>query len=247
MKHRHYTFGLAFLLYSLVTAAALGTKSHSPVVYGRTPGLAGTASPTQDVVNPAFVVTEDQVRKAFDEAELRGENNQTISVGEEHSANVVAQNPLGGTENLKLSVLFLSPLDQARAKGYEFGLVAKNRTPADRKDFEDRAVTTTTAGSNEVRFRLFLQQPKNADANIPSITFELVNQDGKRIAPTTLPGSMAAAPKDLIGSIALALEGEPLAFPLFDGAVPSLTSKMKKMTLAVAIDGAAQNPEYRLQ
>jgi hypothetical protein len=57
---------------------------------------------------------------------------------------------------------------------------------------------------------------------------------------------MVAAPKDLIGSIALALEGEPLAFPLFDGTVPSLTSKMKKMTLAVAIDGAAQNLEYRL-
>jgi hypothetical protein len=209
--------------------------------------MALTSSPTPEAAHPVFIVTADQVRKAFDEAELRGENNQTLSVGEEHSANVVAQNPMGGTESLKLRVLFLSPLDQARAKGYEFGLVAKNRTPADRKDFEDRAVTTTTAGRNEVRFRLFLQQPKNADANIPSIAFELVNQDGKRIAPTTLPGSMAAAPKDLIGSIALALEGEHLAFPLLDGAVPSLTSKMKKMTLAVAIDGAAQNLEYRLQ
>ncbi len=205
------------------------------------------ASQTLESPHPSFLVTPDQVRKAFDEGELRGENNQTISVGEEHSVNVVAQNPLGGTENLKLRVLFLSPLDQARAKGYEFGLVAKNRTPADRKDFEDRAVSTTTIGSNEVRFRLFLQQPKNADANIPSITFELVNQDGKRIVPTTLPGSMVAAPKNLIGSISLALEGEPLAFPLFDGAVPSLTSKMKKMSLAVAIDGAVQNLEYRLQ
>src|SRR5262249_21115115 len=94
-------------------------------------------TPTQVTVNKIFAVTEKDLRQAYDDYEAKGEKKQTVSLGQKQSLFVTAQTSTGGTETLKLTVMFLSPLDQARNKGYQFGLVAKQRTPEDRKDSEN--------------------------------------------------------------------------------------------------------------
>lgn len=246
---RNMTFALQLMLsLSLIlTAGCQRNQSQSPNSSERSLNLAATTSPPQDVVNPAFVVTADQARKAFDEAELRGEKQQGISVGEEKSINIAAQNPLGGTETLKFSVLFLTPVEQARAAGYKFGLVAKQRTPADRKAFEDLSISKAVKGSSAVSFRVFLQQPTNEDATIPSITFQLVDKNGSHVAPITKPTSFVAPARDIIGAVGLAENGQELTFPLFADSTPRLTDKMKKMALVVSVDDAEQTLEFQLR
>lgn len=247
MKHRPYAFALIISLVFIVAAACQRDQSKSPNSSEMTLSIAAAASPTQDVVNSAFVVTADRVRKAFDDVELRGEKKQGISVGEEKAINLSAKDQLGKAETLKFSILFLTPLEQARAAGYSFGQNAKGKTAADRKDFEDRTISTVIANGNEVAFRVFLQQPKNEDVAIPSFAYRLIDKDGARVGPITEPSSLIALGKDLPGTVGLAQEGEKLTFPLFAGSVPNLTARMKKMTLIVEINGKEQGLEYALE
>src|SRR6202040_3176395 len=121
-----------------------------------------------------------------------------------------AKDQMGKLENLKFSVLFLTPLEQAKAAGYNFGLVARERTAADRKDFEDRLVSRIVAHSNELTFRVFLQQPKNEDVTIPTIAFQLLNANGNRVLPLSQPNSYVAQGRDIIGAVALAENGQPV-------------------------------------
>jgi hypothetical protein len=246
MKNRIYAGALLISLVFIVAATCKEKQSQSLAKSDRAATMLATASPTPDSPNPAFVVTPDQVRKAFDDAELRGENKQGINLGKEASINVTAKDQLGKLENLKFSVLFLTPLGQARADGYEFGLVAKGRTPADRKDFEDRSVSRIAAHNNEVTFKVFLQRPSNEDATIPPITFILLDAKGNRVTPLSQPDSFVSKGKDIIDIVALAKNGQPLTFPLFVGTAPTLTAKMKKMTLIVTVDGKETSLEYAL-
>jgi hypothetical protein len=236
------------LFFSFASSTAVGRRNQpaSPNMAGSTP-VTAIASVTPQVANPAFVVTADQVRKAFDDAELRGEKQQGIKVGEEKSISIPAKDQMGTIENLKFSIVFLNPLEQGKADGYSFGLVAKQRTPADRKDFEDRSVGRITNHSNEVLFKVFLQQPKHDDESIPSITFNLVNSNGNRVIPLSQPTSYIAAGRDIIASVALAQEGQPVVFALFAGANPNLPSSMKKMVLVVAMDNQEANLEFALK
>lgn len=191
-------------------------------------------------VNPMFSVTEAQLRAAFADYVSRGEKKQKVAVGEERSADVSVE---GGS--LKLRVLFLPPLEEAKARGYSFGLVAKQRTPEDRKAFEDVAIKRILQRTQQVDFRVFLQQTNDDDAAIPTITFKLLDKDGQRINPTTQPTSFTAG-RDIITAVALAEEGQELSFPLFSSTRPALTAEMDKMSLVVSVGGAEQTLEYRL-
>jgi hypothetical protein len=194
-------------------------------------------------VNPLFSVTEAQLRAAFADYVSRGEKKQKVAVGEERSADVSVEGTHG---SLKLRVLFLPPLEQAKARGYSFGLVAKQRTPEDRKAFEDVSIKRILQRTQQVDFRVFLQQANDDDAAIPTITFKLVDKDGQQINPTTQPTSYTAG-RDIITAVALAEEGQELSFPLFSGTHPYLTGEMDKMSLVVSVGGAEQTLEYRLR
>jgi hypothetical protein len=195
-------------------------------------------------VNPMFSVSEAQLRAAFADYVSRGEKKQKVAVGEERSTDVSVEGT-HGSGSLKLRVLFLPPLEQAKARGYSFGLVAKQRTPEDRKAFEDVSIKRILLRTQQADFRVFLQQADNDDAAIPTITFKLVDKDGQRVNPTTQPTSYTAG-RDIITAVALAEEGQELSFPLFSGARPYLTGEMDKMSLVVSVGGAEQTLEYRL-
>lgn len=208
--------------------------------------MSATNLRTDDVVNPAFVVTADQLRKAFDDAELRGEKKQAISIGELKSVDISVQNQLGKKETLKLSILFLKPLEQARAKGYLFGTRALGKSGSDRKEIEDGDIATIVSNSKRVVFRVSLQSPKDEDSAIPPIAYSLTDKNGGRIEPIVRPDSLVAAGKDLLGIVELAEEGEQLVFPLFAGDAPNLTATMQKVSLIVEINGTEQGLDYVL-
>src|ERR1700754_4357367 len=76
----------------------------------------------QETLHPAFTFTEDQLRRAFADFEKRGKRHEQVSIGEEHTVSVTAMGPSGNRESLKMSVVFLSPLWQARKSGSNVGL-----------------------------------------------------------------------------------------------------------------------------
>jgi len=211
------------------------SKTTAPANANRS-GTQPAAPAATGAVNPTFSVTEDQLRAAFNDYVSRGEKKQNVSVGEEQSASVNAQ-------GAKLRVLFLPPLEQAKAKGYTFGLVAKQRTPDDRKAFENVSVSRILQRTQQVDFRVFLEDDGGAD---PVVSFELLDKDGQRIKPTTKPGSFSAG-ADIITAVALAEQGQELSFPLFNGTRPYLTDEADKMRLVVSVDGTQQTLEFRLK
>jgi hypothetical protein len=204
-----------------------------------------TPTPTQESVNKVFDVTEDDLRKAYDSYEAKGEKNQTVSLGQKQSLFVTAKTITGGTETLKLTLMFLSPLDQARNKGYQFGLVAKTRTPEDRKAVEKAVISLIRADMNQIAFRVWMDQPKDPNASLPSISYELINKDGQRIKATTDPGAPVFTGHP-IEDTAMAEEGSPLTFPLLNGTTPNLTNTMAKMVVVVKIDAKEANLEFKL-
>ena len=199
------------------------------------------------VVNSVFVITLEQVRNIFDDYEVRGEGKHPVTIGERQVLNVSGKGRLGTAETLKLSVLFLPPAEQAKVDGYTFGLVAKNRTPADRKAYEDRSVGRITARSNEVSFRVYLDQPEDDSVNIPPIAFELMSQGGGRIRPTTQPTDYLVGGRDIIAAAALAQNGQPLIFPLLSGSTPFLTNKMDQFSLIVNVDDVEETLAFQLK
>jgi hypothetical protein len=241
------TIALTPCVCMLLVAACQRNQTQPQNTSGRTLSMSATNLSTDDVVNPAFVVTADQLRKAYDEAELRGEKKQAISVGEVKSIGISVQNQLGKTETLKLSILFLKPLEQARVRGYLFGTHAQGKTESDRKASEDSDIAAIVSKSKGVAFRVSLQSPKDEDSAIPPIAFSLTDKNGARIEPVVRPGSLVAAGKDLLGIVELAEEGEQLSFPLFAGATPNLTATMQKVSLIVEINGKEQSLDYTLE
>ena len=245
MKIRYYTLWLLLLIACFAVATnRLGASPSSSIK--PTMKLAYPSPTPQETVPAIFNVTPKDARKAFDEYEARGEKGQQVGIGEKQTLTVVAQGS-HGPENLKLTILFLPPLAQARQKGYEFGLVAKQRTPADRKDFEDTALKMIIQESNNVAFRVWLDQPKDSSATAPTLSFHLLDKVGQRINPTDEPTAFVFSGKDLLGDMAIAQDGLPLIFPLRNGAAPNLTSKMNMMTVVLGMDGAERNLEFHLK
>lgn len=235
----------SLILFVLLLTFATGyaPNQHQQAVHLDTISLTESTSPTE-APPPIFVVNDTQVRKAFDEAELRGEKKQAITVGTENSITINAKDQMGKLESVNFSIIFLPPLHQARAAGYSFGLVAKNRTPADRLAFENLSVSSIIKHSNEVTFKVFLQQPTNEDAAIPLIHFELIDKNGNRVVPLSEPSSYVAG-KDIIGSVALAENGQPVTFPLFS-ASPNISATMKTITLVVKVDESETSLQFAL-
>jgi len=243
MKHQICVF--AMLVALLPLARTEGNRNTASPKLTST-GAVSAGSPIPTGIHPAFLVSETQLRKAFDDAELRGEKQQGMNAGEIQVMNIMAQNPLGGTETLQLRILFTTPLDQVAIRGYSFGLVAKTRTPADRKAYEDLSIKRVMNNMSQAIFHVFLQQPKNSDASIPGIHFKLLDHNGSVIDPLDEPTSYLAPDKDPIGAVALEQDGQPLTFPNTINGLPAITAEMTKLTLTVMVDGQPGKLNFKL-
>lgn len=191
--------------------------------------------PAQDAVNRVFDVTQENLRAAFDDGRALAQGSPTIRVGQKQSLNVSAPTQRG-TETLELTVTFFSPLDQARLEGFRLGRGAPSRTPRPPPQ-ENSAVTTIFDHRNEVRFEVQLGQPRERNAIIPTFSYALLDKDGNRISPTSEPDALLDEGHNLL------VPPPTLIFPVFNGAIPSLTSRMDSMVLIVKVD----SQEHRLQ
>jgi hypothetical protein len=231
---------LFFLVILFATACATNQSGNANST-GNSLASQPAPPPAQDAVNRVFDVTQQNLRAAFDDGRALAQRSPTIHVGQEQSLNVSAQ-VLRGTETLKLTVTFLSPLDQARREGFERGGGAQPRTPVPTPT-EDTALTMFFENRSRVDFRVRLQQPSDSNAGLPTFSYALLDKDGDRIPPTEEPGPLLDNPEShgLLGDFDPA--GSPLIFPVFNGAIPNLTSRMDTMVLIVRVD----SDEHRLQ
>jgi len=244
LKTTCFCLGIMVSISLIQNRTSLSSSTDRAAFESATPSPSPT--PTSNAMNSKFVVTEGQVRKTFDTFELKGEKQSKVGIGEEKSLTVMAQSALP-PQSLVLSMRFLSPLDQAAKFGYELGLVAKNRTPADRKDFEDRMVARIVEQSNKAVFMVKLLPVPDPQLNVPTISFTLLDRNGANISPTTEPHSYAASPNDLFATVVLEEEGQELVFPIADNSGSRISNEMQKMTLTVVVDGQSQGLQYNLK
>jgi hypothetical protein len=239
---------LALTLFFLIILSATGcVTNQSENAKSTVNGLdAPTAPPpAQDAVNRVFDVTQQNLRAAFDDGRALAQRSPTLRVGQEQSLNLSAQ-VLRGTETLKLTVTFLSPLDLARREGFARGGGAPPRTPVPTPP-EDTALTMFFENRSRVDFRVRLQQPRDRDASLPALSFALIDKDGNQISPTEGPGPLLENPEshDRLGDFDPA--GSPLIFPVFKGAIPNLTSSMDTMVLIVRVDSDEHRLPFQLR
>ncbi|MBV9925262.1 MAG: hypothetical protein JOZ96_09630 [Acidobacteria bacterium] len=202
--------------------------------------MAATAA-AQETLHPAFTVTEDQLRKAFADFEKKGKRHERVTFGEEHAASVQVSGPTGNRESLKLSVVFLSPLWQARKSGYEFGLVARTRTEADRADFLRVVLQRIKSRAGLASFEVTLAPPRDSNVTPPQVSFVMLGSGGARIDPSARPQF------DIPGRDILASPVETLTFKVGTAAAPLVTNKMEKLVVVVNPGEGEQRLEYDLK
>jgi len=196
-------------------------------------------TPVPETVNRVFDVTPQNVRGAFEDGRrLRTDPK----FGQEQSVDVTAQ-VLTGTETLKLTITFLSPLNLARRAGFH----RRGESPPGPDDME---LTTIFQNRSQVDFRVRLQQPRrDTQPNLPTLSYALLDKDGNPISPTDKPVTETLIDNrenhDLLQ--AFEPEGLPLVFPVFNNAIPNLTNRMDTMVLIVKVGSDEHRLQFRLQ
>lgn len=202
--------------------------------------LAPPVAAAQETLHPAFTFTEEQVHRAFADYENKGKRHEKVIIGEEHVVSVPAVGPLGNRESLKMSVVFMSPLWQARKSGYEFGIVARSRTDADRKDFIRAVINRLNRRSDVAYFEVTLEPPKDSNIGPPQVSFALLSRSGDRIEPSVRPQFVFP------GRDILADRVEPLSFRVGSAASPLITNKLDKMVVVVDPGDGERRLEFNL-
>lgn len=200
--------------------------------------VAGDRMMSGRAANPLFNPSLEQVDKAFSQGESLAKNSGKKPLGESKVLEVHVQ----GHKPLKLSIFFMSPLAEARNKGYDFGK-RPGGTVADRAEVinlitkklnRDVTFFTDLPISNEVS--------NDDNASLPSISFELLDGAGGRVRPREQPGFQIPPQHDLLASNEFWV-----SFPLQGSAGPHITDKMDSLTLVVRIGDDEQELVFNLK
>jgi hypothetical protein len=206
---------------------------------GRPFDSTGNSLSERSAVPGIFSPSEDQIIKAFAAGEILAKTvSSKANFGQEQVLNV----PIPGHNPLKLSITFMPPLEEAKSKGYEFGK-RQGRTPderAERMRLLKKNVNRAVSFKADLPIPSEIQEDENA--NLPSISVELINVDGQMIEPESQPRFEIPSPKELLAS-----SEQWFSFPLYQGNSPNLTDKMNKMTLVIKIGGEERRSEFRLK
>jgi len=231
--------GLTLFLVVLVVATCATNQSGNANRTVSSFDSQASPTPVPETVNRVFDVTPQNVRGAFEDGRrLRTDPK----FGQEQSVDVTAQ-VLTGTETLKLTITFLSPLNLARRAGFH----RRGESPPRPDDTE---LTTIFQNRSQVDFRVRLQQPRrDTQPNLPTLSYALLDKDGNPISLTDKPVTETLIDNrenhDLLQ--AFEPEGLPLVFPVFNNAIPNLTNRMDTMVLIVKVDSDEHRLQFRLQ
>lgn len=208
--------------------------------------LPSAAVYSQVKVHRAFLgLSADKVRSEFadyeakgkrcDQDERQGKKCAAISFSPEMPLNIPVQG-IRGVELLTFRVSISTPRSQVREMGYQFGKVARQRTPADRADILDRLVVRMQENPTAIVLIFKLVAQPQSDTSLPSFGFAIENEKGGKLWSISQP-DFGCSDKDLICQAALQESGQPVSFPLFTqpGSVPFLDDTMKTLTLVVNV------------
>jgi hypothetical protein len=211
----------------------------------------------QPRVHPAFAaLTEPQVTSEFADYEAKGKKcaedrarNKAcaaVKFSPEQPLNIPMQGSLGG-ELLTFSVSIAPPKSQVRKFGYEFGLVARQRTPADRADVLRRLVARMQGDPSGITFTFKLIARRDWSESLPPFTFAIVNESGSKVWSSSQP-DFECGERDIICQVGLKESGVTIAFPFFlpPNRMPFITDAMRVLKLIVTLDGQDEPIDFDL-
>src|SRR5829696_1539486 len=185
--------------------------------------------------------------KQCSEDERQGRKCAAITFSAEKPLNIPVQGMRGGAELLTFRVSISTPRSEAREIGYEFGKLARQRTPADRADILDRLVVRMQENPTTIVFFFRLIAQPESDTSLPGFSFAIVNEVGSKLWSTSQP-DFVCPEVDLICRAVLQLSGQPVAFPLFTqpDSVPFVNDTMRTLTLVVIVDDHEERIQFDL-
>ena len=212
---------------------------------------------SQAPVHRAFRgLSAQQVRSEFANYETKGKQCAQdqrqgkkcaeISFSAEKPLNIPVQGRQGA-EWVTFRVRISTPLSQVREMGYEFGMVARQRTPADRADILDRLAIRMQEKPTTIVFVFRLIRRPEWETQLPGFTFAIMNEGGGKLWSTSQP-DFSCHEIDLTCRAVLQLSGQPVAFPLFTqpDSVPFVNDTMGTLTLVVSADDNEERIQFDL-
>ena len=212
---------------------------------------------SQVAVHGAFTgLSPEQVRSEFEDYEKKGKKCDqdkrqgkkcaAISFSSEKPLNIPVQG-IRGAELLTFRVSISTPRSQVREIGYEFGKVARQRTPRDRADILDRLAIRMQKQPTTIVFVFKLIARADWSTSLPGFSFAIVNEGTGKLWSTSQP-DFGCPEKDLICQVALQETGQQAAFPLFTqpGSVPFVTDTMRTLTLVVVVGDIEERIDFDL-
>lgn len=212
---------------------------------------------SQARVHPSFgALTEAQVREEFEEYEekgkrcaqneARGRSCAPISFSQEQPLNIPVQG-MRGVEWVTFRVSISAPRSRVRELGYEFGKVARQRTPADRQDVLRRLTTRMSQTPKTIDFVFKLISPPDAGASLPELGFALVNENRRKLWSASQP-DFGCPDRDPICQVALQESGQTVSFPFFvpPDDLPFVDDLMRSLRLMVIVNDEEEPIDFEL-
>jgi hypothetical protein len=212
---------------------------------------------SQAAVHRAFKgLSAQQIRSEFEAYETKGKQCAqdqrqgkkcaAISFSAEKPLNIPVQGRQGA-EWLTFRVSISTPLSEVREMGYEFGKIARQRTPADRADIFDRLVIKMQEKPTTIVFVFRLIERPEPDTQLSGFTFAIMNAEDGKLWSTSQP-DFGCHEFDLTCRVVVQKSGLPVAFPLFTqpGSVPFIDDTMRTLTLVVVVDDHEEKIHFDL-
>lgn len=192
-----------------------------------------------------FNISEAEVERAFAEGEalyqeLRRRGGSPPVFGKENKVDF----RLPTRATLALSVVFKTPRDEAKERGYNF---AQRGSSSERVEILNRTKQIIAQRIKQVIFQVYVKKwsnPEFGDDNTPLVEFSMKDLADNFISPTNKPQLDFCVGRDIISCGA----GTAIVFPLYRNEQPLLTNTMEFVTLAISIDETtAQETTFRLR
>jgi hypothetical protein len=199
---------------------------------------------TETVPPQIFSISDAEVEKAFAEGErlyqdIRRRDGNPPVFGKENKVEF----HLPTRAKLLLSVVFKTPRDEAKERGFLF---AKQGAASERAEILSRTKQIVAQRSKQVVFQVHVKQwsnPDFGDDNTPSVQFAMKDAADNPVRPTNTPQLDFCVGRDIISCAA----GTAIVFPLYRSEQPLLTNTMEFVTLIITVDGAVQETAFRLR
>lgn len=192
-----------------------------------------------------FNISDADIERAFAEGErlyqdIRRRGGNPPVFGKENKVDF----PLQGRAKLLLSVVFKTPRDEAKERGFLF---ARQGAASERAEILNRTKQIVAQRSKQVIFQVNVKEwsnPDFGDDNTPSVQFSMKDATDNYVRPANNPQLDFCVGRDIISCVA----GTAVVFPLYRNGQPLLTNTMEFIALDISVnETTAQETTFRLR